>query len=265
MVAPLTARAIKATALREETLMLLRGWRPGESARAFVRRATDENLLGKATAARTADVIRHAFVHRLLASPSEEPATTLRALIHARSPGPWFDAILVLAAARADPTIYATAAELLPVLAQRQRSTLTTADLERFLTEAMEQGRMARPWSTAVIKSVAQHVLGLLGDFGLLSAPRRGSRAILPFRPGELATAWLACDLRRRGLSDAEIPIHADWGVWQMPEATVRAELDRLARLGLWIYQEAAGVTRFNWRWTEWAEVVARLGEANLV
>lgn len=258
---PFTTRALKATALREETLTLLKSWEPGEPAGAFVRRAIDSNLLGKATAARSEDVIRNAFVLRLLQPPDDEPAATLRKLLSRKAPGRWFDAMLLLAAARADATVRASATDFLSATRTSGRSTVVTAALDRFLEEAGHRGRMRRPWSMKVRQGVAQHVLGLFEDFGLLSAPRRGVRNLQAFQAGDLACAWLTCDLHRRGVTDPEIPLHPDWKVWQMPEAEVQSELDRLTRLGLWMYQEAAGVVRFTWLWSNWTEVITRLVE----
>lgn len=257
--APYTARAIKATALLEETRTLLRAWTPGESAAAFRERARTEDLLGKATGARRDDVVRVAFVERLLAH-GQEPAASLRRLIEVRKNGPWFAQLLLLFAARADVVLHETVTAFLPSVRARRAEAVTTVDLMRFLEERQADGRMVREWSPTVRKRVAQHVLHQLSDLNVLGSPRRALRSVLPYRPGSLAIAWLVCELHRRGLSDLAIVEHEDWGVWQMPRDDVRDALDRLSDLGLWVYQGAGDVVRVTWRWSDWATVLDTLG-----
>ncbi|MCC6521361.1 MAG: DUF1819 family protein [Polyangiaceae bacterium] len=254
-----TARAIKGTALLEETRALLRAWRPGESAGAFRDRVRAEDLLGKATAARSDDVVRVAFAGRLLAD-GDEPAVSLRHLLASRKSGPWFSQLCLLFAARADVVLREAVTEFLARQRARRSEAVTTADFLRFLDEQHSAGRMARPWSRSVRESVAQHVLHQLTDLGALGPPRRGVRALLPYRPGALATAWLTCELHRQGVSDIAIVEHHDWRIWQMHEEDVREALDRLSDLGLWIFQGAGTVVRITWTWADWATVLEVLG-----
>jgi hypothetical protein len=253
-----TARAIKGTALLEETRALLRAWRPGESAAAFRERARAEDLLGKATAARTDDVVQVAFAGRLLVD-GQEPATSLQRLLEARGSGPWFSQLCLLFAARVDVVLREAVTEFLPRVRARQSDVVATADFISFLDDQHAGGRMARPWSRTVRERVAQHVLHQLTDFGVLGAPRRGIRTVLPYRVGSLALAWLACDLHRRDISDSSLVEHGDWRVWQLGREDVRDALDRLSDLGLWIYQGAGSVVRIAWTWADWKDVLAVL------
>ncbi len=250
-----TARAIKGTALLEETRALLRAWRVGESAAAFRERALAEDLLGKATAARADDVVRVAFATRLLVH-GQEPAASLRRLLEARGNGSWFAQLCLLFAARADVVLREAITEFIQRSLARGSDAVTTTDLLRFLDEREAEGRMEKPWSRSVRESVAQHILHQLTDLAVLGPPRRGVREILPYRPGSLAVAWLACELHRRGTSDVAIVEHEDWRVWQLGNEEVRDALDRLTDVGLWIYQGAGSVVRLTWAWTEWDAVL---------
>lgn len=258
-----TSRAIKGTALLEEMRALLRAHRSGETAKAFRQRVRAEDLLGKATASRSDDLVRRVFGPRFLAD-GQEPAASLRALLEVRGNGRWFAHLCLLFAARDDVVVREAVSVFLPAVRARGASSVNTASLVRFLEEQEERGRMARPWSVRVRESVAQHVLHQLTDLGVLGAPRRGVRAILPYAPGSLAVAWLACELHRRGTGDAALVAHRDWQVLQLREAEVRDALDRLSDLGLWVYQAAGNVVRLAFTWSEWHEVLTVLGGSSV-
>lgn len=256
---PYTARAIKGTALLDEMRMLLRAWQPGEDAHSFRQRIRDEDLLGKATAARRDDLARRVFQPRFLAE-GHEPASSLRRLLEVRGNGPWFAALCLLFAARADEVLRDTVSTFLPAMRARGVGAVTTPALIHFLEDQEEQGRMARPWSSSVRKSVAQHVLHQLTDLDVLGPPRRGIRTILPYAARSLPFAWLVCDLRRHEYSDAALVAHRDFRIWQMTEASVREALDRLSELGLWVYQGAGSVVRLAFPWSDWNDVLTVLG-----
>lgn len=258
-----TSRVIKGTALLEEMRSLLRAWRPGETVKAFRERARDEDLLGKATASRRDDVVRRVFAPRFLAE-GQEPAASLRRLLDARGSGPWFAEICLLLAARADVVVREAVTVFLRAARARGAFAVATPDFVRFLHEQEERGRMARPWSPRVREGVAQHMLHQLTDLGVLGAPQRGVRPLLPYAPGRRAIAWLACDLHRRGISDGALVAHGDWQAWQMQESEVREALDRLSDLGLWMYQGAGSTVRIAWTWSDWSVVLAVLEEASL-
>lgn len=259
-----SARAIKGTALMEETRVLLRAWRPGERPAEFRRRVLEEDLLGKATQSRAGDVVRFVFARRLLAD-GDEPARSIQRLLARRGGGPWFSQLSLLYAARADVVVRDAVVRFLPQVSARGRASLNTVDMERFLSDQEAAGHMASPWSDRVRRRVAQHVLHQLSDLDVLGPPRRGFRDLRPYSPGGLAVAWLACDLRRQGLTDRAIPAHPDWAIWQLHEPEVREALDRWSDLGLWMIQAAGEVVRFTWTWSSWDEVVTVLEESPLV
>ncbi len=260
---PYTSRAIKATALLEETRALLRAWHPGETSDALRKRARDEDILGKATRARAVDVVEHAFVRRLMVDGGE-PATSLRQLLVRRGNGPWFAQLCLLFAARADVVLREAITVFVRSAAERGLEHVTSAAFGEFLQDQEERGRMRSPWSSSVHIRVARHVLHQLTDLGVLGDSRRGAREILGYRAGPLAVAWLACELHRLGFSDSAIVSHPDWSIWQMRPADVRASLDRSSDLGLWIIQSAGSVVRITWTCKEWREVLAVLEEPSV-
>jgi len=263
---PYTSRIIKGTALLDETRSLLRAWRPGETAKVFRQRAREEGLLGKATAARSDDVVHRVFAPRFLVDGQggQEPAASLRTLLDARGSGPWFGQLCLLLAARADVVVREAVTVFLPAVRARGASSVATPDFVGFLEEQEARGRMLRPWSSSVRQSVAQHLLHQLTDLGVLGVPRRGVRPLLSYAPGSLAMVWLACELHRRRTSDSALVAHRDWHVWQMHEHDVREALDRLSSLGLWLYQGAGSTVRFAWTWSDWQAVLTALKGCSL-
>lgn len=250
-----TARAIKGTALLDEMRALLRAWHPAETPAAFRARVGAEDLLGKATASRRDDLVRLVFERRFLLA-DQEPAISMRRLLDRRGSGPWFSQLCLLAAARADAVVRDTASVFLSDRRARSAGTVSTPDLMHFLEVQEARGYMAKPWSLGVRKSVAQHVLHQLTELGVLGAPRRGVRPLLAFAPSALSVAWLACDLHRRGTSDAALVAHPDWQVWQLQEHDVRETIHRLSDIGLWLYQGAGSTVRIAWTWSDWDEAL---------
>lgn len=256
---PYTARAIKGTALLEEMRALLRNFQPGESADAFRRRMATADPLGKATAARRDDIVSHVFIPRFFAD-GQEPAASVRQLLDVRGSGPWLAPLCLLFAARADVVLREAITGFLHEMRESGRVAIHTRDFVAFLKVQQARGRMQKPWSESVCTSVAQHVLHQLTALGVLGSPRRGVRPIAPYVPGDLPFAYLACELHRRGISDAALVRHPDFLIWQMHEPDVRETMNRLEDLGLWIYQGAGSVVRISWLFQDWQTVLNTLG-----
>lgn len=255
----LTARAIKSTALLEETRALLRLWNPGDSPTQLRQRVLAEGALGKSTASRAADVVDHAFSQRLLVR-GDEPAQTLKVLLSTRGAGKWLPDLLLLAAARSDPTLRAVVTEFLPECAGQGVLVVDAKRLAAWLGLQGRAGRMTKPWATSVQERVAQHILHSLSDFAVVGSSSRGRRALLPFRPSLVAVAVLTWDLRQQGLGDSAIADHRDWALWQQERSQVLDAWTQLAELGLWELQAAGDVVRIDWAHAEWPAALAAIG-----
>jgi hypothetical protein len=257
--APYTARAIKGTALLEEMRALLRAIERGETADAFRRRMTTADPLGKATAARRDDLVSRVFIPRFFAD-GQEPASSLRHLLDSRGNGPWFAPLCLLFAARADVVLREAITVFLPEMRSRGHAAVHARDFMTFLAAQQALGRMQKPWSESVRTLVARHIFHQLTDLSILGNSRRGVRPVLPYAPGDLPFAYLACELHRRGINDAALVRHPDFLIWQMNEPDVRETMNRLEDLGLWIYQGAGSVVRISWLFPDWRTVLDTLG-----
>ncbi|MCB9697630.1 MAG: DUF1819 family protein [Alphaproteobacteria bacterium] len=261
---PYTSRSIKATALLDETRLLLRAWQPGESSADLRRRVREEGLLGKATAARAVDVVAHAFNQRFLGDNTER-ATHLRELLARRGAGRWFENVCFLLAARNDVVVREAVTRFIAEERAAGHAAIDIRLMEQFLRDQEAAGRTAKPWSDSVRTSVAQHVLAQLADYGVVSkAGRGGVRRLLGFEPDGVAVAWLAYDLHFDGVSDVGVLEHPDWPVWQMSGRDVRERLLSMAGAGLWELQVAGSVAQFTWGCGSMVEVVDALARRHV-
>jgi len=260
-----TIGVCKGTALLSENRALLREWHPGESAVDLARRVRESDLLGKATAQRSADVVRRVFGPRFLRRDGE-PAQYLQRLLSARGEtGEWFSSICLLYAARADALVRAAVVELLAGARAEGRLGLSVASVESFLGEAVRLGKTEQPWSPEVVRKVARGVFKLLTEFGFLaSAPRGRPREILRYRVQPVAVAYLAFDLHFQGCTDASLPLHPDWQLWQMDVPHVRDALDALSSRGLWMFQAAGAVVRITWNYSTMTEAINALARLDV-
>jgi len=75
-----TIALCKGAALVDETRTLVQHWTPGEEIGEFVDRVLHDNVLARATAYRTKDIVRRVFARRFLV-PTDDPARRLKKLM----------------------------------------------------------------------------------------------------------------------------------------------------------------------------------------
>lgn len=248
----------KGSGLLGDMKALLRAWEPGESATAFRDRVHQKGILGKATAKRADDVVCKVFAPRFLGDATRPP-TLLKRLLNARDGSSAFSDICLLYVARQDVLLRDAIVEMYwPALCQG-RLTLDTAAVTAWLDHARAEGRIPEPWSKTVRERVAQGVVRVLTDFGLLGRPRRGRRETLNFRPSDGAIVYLAHDLHFAGSTDGGVVSHRDWALFGLHEREVIAAMDRLAGDGWWVVQAAGSVVRITWKHQSMEEVVDAL------
>lgn len=253
-----TSAVCKGSGLLDDMKSLLRVWEPGESAFAFRDRVHREGILGKATAKRADDVVCKVFAPRFLGDASR-PALLLKRLLDGRNGSRAFSDLCLLYAARQDALLRDAIVEVYwPALSQGCLA-LNTATVMVWLDHARADGRIPEKWSRTVRERVAQGVVRILTDFGLLGRPRRGRRETLNFRPSDSAIVYLAHDLHFAGATDGGVVSHRDWALFGMHEREVIAAMDRLAGDGWWVVQAAGSVVRITWKHQSMQEVVDAL------
>lgn len=253
-----TSAVCKGSGLLSDMKTLLRAWEPGETAPSLRDRVRREGILGKATAKRADDVVCSVFAPRFLADGGRA-ATLLKKLLDRRNGGRAFSDICLLYAVRQDALLRDAILEVYwPALSQG-RLALSTAAVTVWLDHARADGRIPEQWSKTVRERVAQGVVRILTDFGLLSPPHRGRRETLNFRPSDGAIVYLAHELHFAGATDAGLVSHRDWALFGLHGREVVAAMDRLASDGWWVVQAAGAVVRITWKYQSMQEVVDAL------
>lgn len=253
-----TIALCKGAALVDETRTLLRHWTPGEDTGHFVDRVLRENVLARATAYRTRDIVRRVFARRLL-SPTDKPARHLKRLTKKESFRRLFTEALFLYAARADCLLYDFTTQVFWPACRRGRTGLTTDDVLAFLAEATNEGRIEQPWSAGVQVKIARGVLSTLRDVGFLREEHRGKRQIIPYHLSDEGVAYLAYELHDEGLTDSAMCNHHDWKLFGFDRARALGRLDNLDESQGILVQRAGSVVRITWRHASIEELIDAL------
>ena len=248
------ANLTKAAANLADVRELLRLWEPGHEDLAHFRdRAVDENLLGKASHSRTADVVQETFTRRYVPNGGSRLAARLRRLVLSPLPRHVTDRILYYHAALAEHLLYRVATEV--VYQERQRGGLfvNRDDVLNLLDEIEREG--GHGYSDSVSKKLARAALTALRDFGILEGAVK--KRIAPVRiPPEVA-GYLVFSLNEEGLSANRIVTHEDWKLFLLsPDEAERAVVDA-AGYGWFGYHAAGSVRRFDWTIPDIEEFVA--------
>ena len=250
-----TIALCKGAALVDETRTLVQHWTPGEQTDHFVERVLGHNLLARATAYRTKDIVRRVFARRFLV-PTDVPARRLKRMMDNRLSRNLFTEILFLYAARSDSLLYDFTTEVFWPACRRRRSILNGDDVIAFLAEATDKGRIQQPWSGQVQVKIARGVLSTLRDVGFLREKRRGHREIVSYYLSDEGVAYLAHELHEAGLSDSGLCEHQDWHLFGLDRGRVLGRLDSLSEDKGMLVQRAGSVVRITWKYETVEEMI---------
>lgn len=240
----INANLTKAAANLTEVRELLRLWHPDEESMAsFRERAVDENLLGKASRSRTADVVQDTFARRYLPDGTNTLAERLRRMVLSQLPRHVTDRILYYHAALAERLLYRVATEV--VYEQRQLGSVfvNRDDVLNLLDQIEAEGGPS--YSESVAVKLAGAALTALRDFGIMEGAVK--KRIAPVRMPPEAAGYLVYSLKEEGLSANRIVTHDDWRLFLLtPAEAERAVVDASGH-GWFSYHAAGSVRRFDW------------------
>jgi len=177
-----------------------------------LRRFREENLFGRASRSRVADIL-NILRQRYL---SEEAVTkALVVLVGKRVPATSLDRVLFFHTATADPLLHDAVTEILVPLRGQGTTDVGVSDIQRVLTKWVAQGRTPTNWSEPTTVRVAQGLLSTLRDFGVLQGAvhKRIAPAYLPVE----AFAYLAFYLKQHHPSAAKLLELPDWKLFFLP------------------------------------------------
>jgi hypothetical protein len=203
-----SSRIIKAGALLADTTTLLAHWNNSQSTEQNLAQLQRENVFGKASRSRIADVLA-IFRQRYLRE--KEVARALSLLVHNRMPKPALDRIFYFHAAIADRLLNDTVTELLADYYANGRTEIRVDDLQRWLTQLVYEDKTSARWSDDTTRRVAQGLLSTLRDFGILEGAN--NKRIAPPSLPVSAFSYIAFYLRGRQAS-GELLIQSK--AWQL-------------------------------------------------
>lgn len=236
-----TSKIIKAGALIADTKALLSHWDLESSVAENLARVQQDNLFGKASRSRVADILA-IFRQRYLAD--ESVTKSLVTLIERKLPSASLVAILFYLTAKADPLLHDTVVEILAPLRERGVVEINVKAFQRELTKWVEEGKTAGRWSEPTLARVSQGLLSTLRDFGVLQGAV--NKELAPSFLPPAAFAYVAFCLKQTQPSGAKLVELPDWKLFFLTREGVEKALFEAHQQGLLEYHVAGSVTRLT-------------------
>ena len=237
-----------------ETWSLFELWTPGMSPSALNTAALGSGRFPNMSARRLRNFVIECFGPRFLRNDGVT-AAQLKALSTVLSKRE-LDQLLFIATCRANAILADFVREVYWTAYTAGRERLSNAEAREFVVRANQDGKTTRTWSDSTVRRVASYLVGCCSDFGLLDRGSRSERKILPYRIESRAVVVLAYQLHYAGAGDNLLVGDSAWSLFGMDRADVVNELKRLSLQGYFLVQSAGGVTRIEWRFEDWEELI---------
>lgn len=239
-----------------ECLSLLRLHQPGGNTSQLTQLALAEGAFPGCTARRVENLVREMFAPRFF-RPDTRVADRVKEII---SSGMHIDVIkqlFLIHTTRAQIVLRDFISQVYWRLLRNGNDSLGIEHAREFLEEALQHGKMAKPWSPITIKRVSGYLLGACHDFDLLGKARRGFRPLEHFRMRSRTAIYLAYDLHFAGIGDQNLVQHPDWLVFGFanPDEVVDF-LGSISSEARWLIQSGGGVVQISWNHPSWKEAL---------
>ena len=249
-----TTQLAAGSAVIDETRMLLDLWQPGMKTADLLQTALDSGTITNVTARRLRNLIMECYAPRYLVN-KDFPAIVLKQLVHS-IPSNAFNQILFLFTARANLILSDFVKMVYWPKYSAGHDTLSNDDANNFITRANQEGKTVKQWSENTISRNAGYLTSCCADFGLLETGRKQKRQIKPFRIEKMVILFLLYDLHLSGLGDNSVISHPDWELFGIEKEDLREEMKRLSLKGFFMIQSAGDVTRIEWKYESWEELI---------
>ncbi len=217
-----SSKIIKASALLSDTKMLLAHWDEGVDVATNLDRMRQDNVLGKASRSRVADILA-IFRQRYLTD--DEVLRALVVLAKGGMPAESLDRILYFQALRSDALLHDVVVDVLGGLVSRGQQDIFTPQVQDWVHRQVIEGKTERPWGEETTERVAQGAMATLRDFGVLQGAvnKRLAPVYLPVP----AFAFIAYMLHQRERSGDRLLHDPEWRVFFLtPQAVERFFLE---------------------------------------
>ncbi|HEB09726.1 MAG TPA: DUF1819 family protein [Spirochaetales bacterium] len=250
-----TTGLIKGSGLIDETLSLLDLWEPQTDGRKLADLAVAKNVISKATAKRTKDIVRE-FSYRYLVG-SGTAAPYLKTLVQSSVSLNRLKQILIIYTSRAHPILYDFIFHVYWDRVRNNCEYLENRDAQRFLHQALLNGNIDNRWTDEVIKKISTRLLTCLRDFDYISADTTLKRRIVPYSILPLTAMFLSHEIHFSGFSDNSILESPDWALFGIfGKADVVNVLKQASRDEVFILQYSGDLLRISWKYNTMEELL---------
>jgi len=236
-----SSKIIKASALLGDTRMLLAHWDEQRDVAANLDRMRQDNILGKASRSRVADILT-IFRQRYLRD--DEVLRALTVLVKCGMPAEALNRILYFLAVQSDPLLHDAVVDVLAGVALRGQRDVSMRQVSAWVRQQVMEGHTERPWGPETTERVAQGVMATLRDFGVLQGAV--NKHLAPSYLPSTSFAFIAYLLHRRERSGDRLLHDPEWRVFFLsPQAVERFFLEA-HQDGLLSYHAAGQVIRIE-------------------
>jgi hypothetical protein len=244
----LTSNIQKGGALIDDSRRVVEAWDSNLTVDENLARIAAENLLAKASHARTDDVLARIIRPRFVA-PGDHLIPALKGLV--ADPRAFAEACYY-EAARDDLLLAAFAEGPLWHWWQTGRVGVALEDATGWLAELSHEGRTPA-WSGTVRTKVARGLLAALRDFGILRGATR--KEIAPPTMSPRGFAYVAWREHEQGASSRALANSPVWRRWLLEPDRVADLFGQAVRLGVLRFSSAGSAVRVDWLVESLAEV----------
>ncbi len=242
---------LKSTGLIQETIVLIETYEPGMSVDELYSIAVESNILSKASNSRIKDIIKHAFYRRYVIG-NEKIAENLKFLRTKFIGNDTFLQLLLVYTCRANTILGDFIKTVYYDVINKGYQVIDTTDPQKFISEAVKDGRIEKPWADSTKKKVSEHIIATLIDFKLIDKVKK----ILPFHITDLTVNYLIHELHFKGYSDDQIVYANDWPLFGLHKEDVLNTMERLSFQGHFIYQHSGELLKIAWKYKTMKESI---------
>lgn len=251
-----TTRLQKGGALLDDMRLLVRQWRDEASWDEQRQKMILENILGKKTRSRSADIYRRTFALRFLKGDPPEAWKIIRPLEDREVALEILKPMYYWITARSEPLIYDFVTNELFARRKGLDQSLRIEETSAWIRKHL--GSQKEAWTDTVVIKVARGLLAALRDFGVLegAAKKRIAPLYLPVE----SFAYIAFALFQMGSTGEKLVIHPDWELFLLQSPVVERHFLDAHQSKLLRYEAAGKIHRIDFyahNLEEMADVVA--------
>lgn len=250
-----SSKIIKATALIDETIIMIENWDVDKSIEDNISNLKEGNYFAKASRSRVDDIL-NIFRQRYLVESGI--IGSLSVLLKSGCSSELINRVLYFLSAQSDSLLNDFVIEVLFDLFSSGLSEVSVDYTIRTLKDWIDQGKITSQWSDKTTIRVAQHLLATLRDFGVMEGIK-DKRISVPYLPPG-AFAYIAFYLKLSQSSGVKILKHPSWKLFFLSQEAVERFFVESHQLGLLRYNAAGSVIRIDFpalNIMEYANVIA--------